>query len=135
MNTQEFILACLGCYNGACLYIEQTEKAFGVELTDEDVCESVIMVAEFMRAPQSLPIQLGNDLITRLFGLINNKAQEAYLEYAEDIANEFEYFVDDYASSLKFNHEEVNNWEELCAEIEAWIGYQKAIREDKGYDW
>ncbi len=135
MNTQDFILVCLQCYPGACTYMDKLQDNFDVELTEEDVLASIVIAGECIYNSTSRPLQVGNDLIVRLFNKINNKAQEAYLEYAEDIANEFEYFVDDYASSLKFNHEEVNNWEELCAEIEAWIGYQKAIREDKGYAW
>ena len=135
MTTQDFICACLRCYKGACIYMDTLQESFDVALTEDDVRATLAINGEHLYNNAGRPLQIGNDLIARLFDKINNKAQEQYPQYAEQIANEFEYFVEDFGSSINFNHEQVNSWDELCEEIEAWIWYQKAIREDKGYDW
>ncbi len=115
--------------------MDTLQESFDVALTEYDVRAALAIEGEHLYNNAGRPLQMGDDLIARLFDKINNKAQEQYPQYAEQIANEFEYIVNDYTSSIKFNHEQVDSWDELCTEIEAWIGYQKAIQEDKGYDW
>ncbi len=121
MTTLDFIGACFRCYKGACEYMDKLQVAFDIGLTECDVLTETICACERMKAHPNSPMNLGNALILCLFEKINNKAQEEYPHYAEQIRELFRYYVDDYASSIKFNHEQVDSWDELCIEIENWI--------------
>ena len=71
MNTEEFVLRCIGCYKSACIYLDDLCEAFDIEITEDDVRE-VFRNADFSRP------QLGNALISRCFDKIVAKAQEAH---------------------------------------------------------
>lgn len=118
MTTEQFILRCIGCYHSACTYMDNLCEAFDIELTENDVLE-VFRNADFSRP------QLGNDLISCCYGKIVAKAQEAHPECADELPDLFEYYCDDYASSLIFNKEQVSTMDGLEEEIEAWKGYQE----------
>ncbi len=122
-NTQEFVLRCIGCYKGACAYMDRVIDAFDIELTEEDILD-IFRTADYSHRT------IGNALISRCFDKIVAKAQEAHPEYADELPDLFDYYCDDYASSLCFNKEQVSTWDSLEEEIEAW----KANRKDKSYD-
>lgn len=121
MNTQDFICACLRCYKGECEYMDKLQRAFDVGLTEEDVRASIAIAGEYIYNNPGRPLQICNDLITRLYDKIKNDAQELYPQYAEEIADKFEYFVDGYASTLTFGGVQVDNWDQLCKQIYVWI--------------
>lgn len=113
MKTYEFILRCIGCYVSACKYMDDLQKAFDIELTEDDVREAV-------RMADAHHYQVGNALISGLYDKIVTKAQEAHPECENELPDLFEYYPDDYASSLIFNGEQVSSWDSLEKEIEAW---------------
>ncbi|GEM_PF-2871878 len=110
MKTYEFILRCIGCYVSACAYMDRVIDAFDIELTEDDV-------QEVFTHNQTLH-SIGNELISRCFDKIVEKAQEAHPEYADELPDLFDYYCDDYASSLCFNKEQVSTWDGLEKEIE-----------------
>lgn len=126
MNTEDFVLACIGCYHSACTYMDDLCEAFDIEITEDDVREVFTHDQTY---------HIGNALISCCFDKIVAKAQEAHPECADELPDLFDYYCEDYASSLCFNKEQVSTMDGLEEEIEAWKGYQKSIREDKGYDW
>ena len=127
--TSNFILMCLGCYQGACAYMDKLADTFDLEMCSDDVERAAIAVCENLKKPMHESPQLGNDLITVLFDKINAKAQDKYPLYAEQIRDLFGYYAEDYASSLTFNDEEVHNWKELCQAIEHYINEQESWNE------
>lgn len=122
MNTEDFVLACIGCYHSACIYLDDLCEAFDIEITEDDVRE-VFRNVDFSRP------QLGNALISRCFDKIVAKAQEAHPECADELPHLFNYYCDDYASSLCFNKEQVSTMDGLEEEIEAWKEYRKDLND------
>lgn len=130
MSTQNFISVCLGCYPSACNYMDKLQRAFDVELTEDDIRDEVRQIAQpnpFTN--NSRPLQMANALIIRLFDKINQRAQEEFPEYALQINELFGYYADDYASSLTFDDVQVDNWDELCKQIYVWINSGAATNE------
>lgn len=128
MNTLDFILVCLQCYKGACIYIDELEKNFNVEQTQEDILEAVKETASkllLIENQERKDLQLGNALIARMFDMIINKAKLEYPKYAKDFQNQFQYYAEDSASSLIFNGIQVKDWDELEQEIRIWINEQE----------
>ncbi len=122
METEEFVLRCIGCYKSACIYLDDLCEAFDIEITEDDVRE-VFRNVDFSRP------QLGNALISRCFDKIVAKAQEAHPECADELPDLFDYYCEDYASSLCFNKEQVSTMDSLEEEIEAWKEYRKDLND------
>lgn len=122
MTTEEFILRCIGCYKSACTYMDDLCEAFDIEITEDDVRE-VFRNVDFSRP------QLGNALISRCFDKIVAKAQESHPECADELPDLFDYYCEDYASSLCFNKEQVSTMDSLEEEIEAWKEYRKDLND------
>lgn len=122
MNTEDFVLACIGCYHSACTYMDDLCEAFDIEITEDDVREVFTHDQTY---------HIGNALISCCFDKIVAKAQEAHPECADELPDLFDYYCDDYASSLCFNKEQVSTWDSLEEEIEAW----KVNRKDNSHDW
>lgn len=110
MNTQDFICACLHCYKGACEYMDELQDSFDVTLTEDDVRAAIEYHTD-------KPLQIGNALIALLFERVKQSAQELYPHHTDQIESLFEYYADDYASSVAFNGVRVNNWNELIYQI------------------
>lgn len=119
MTTQDFILNCIGCYHSACTYMDDLCEAFDIELTEDDVRDA-IQIADYSH------YQIGNVLIQWSFDKIVAEAQEAHPECADELPDLFQYYCDDYASSLVFDGEKVVTWGSLEKAIEMW----KANRKD-----
>lgn len=123
MKTYEFILRCIGCYVSACKYMDYLQKSFDIELTENDIQE---VLANY----RSLH-NIGNELIGKLYDKIVEKAQEAHPECANELPDLFQYYCNDYASSLLFNGEYVTTWDYLEKTIKTWKANRK---EDNDYD-
>jgi hypothetical protein len=93
-------------------------EAFDIEIREDDVQE-VIRMADYSH------YKVGNALISCCFDKIVAKAQEAHPECADELPDLFDYYCDDYASSLDFNGETVSTWDGLEEEIEAWKANRK----------
>ena len=114
MTTEEFILRCIGCYPSACKYIDKVTDDFDIDdLTEYEVIGAIESAKD--------KAQIGNLLIAQCFEKIIYKAQQEYKQYADELLGKFAYYCDDYASSICFNGEQVNNCAELDNKIIEWI--------------
>ena len=112
MKTKDFVLNCLRCYSSACKYMDELQDAFDIELEEDDILDALRVVSE-----QTKP-ELGNELITRLFDKIIDKAAE---EYKNILREKFDYDAEDYCSGIYFGGTHVRSWDELCTAFDQWL--------------
>lgn len=114
MTTEQFILRCMGCYPSACKYIDKVTDDFDIDdLTEYEVIGAIESAKD--------KSEIGNLLIAQCFEKIIYKAQREYPQYSDKLLGKFDYCCEDYASSICFNGEQVNNWDELDNKINEWI--------------
>lgn len=104
---------CLRAYSSACEYMDDLQDAFDIELEEFDVLDALRVVSE-----QTKP-ELGNQLITRLFDKIIEKAKDEYQN--DELEREFDYDAEYYCSRIYFNGTHVQSWDELCNAIDQWL--------------
>lgn len=120
MSTKDFVCNALRLYNGTSNYIDRLCENFEIDPQYSDVYNALSSCGNDYS-------DFGNFLIYVCFRLIIDKAVREYPEYGNDLPDQFDIYLDDFASSMIFYKKEVHTWEELQEEIEAWKEQQEEI--------
>ena len=112
MTTQEFVLNCMGLYNGTCKYIDNLCEEFDVDFNEEHLKDALFDYYHNYAT-------CGNALIKCCFEIIITNTCEDFNN--EDLRDIFNYWCDDYASGIAFDGHEYKSKEELYLAVDEYL--------------